>query len=145
MLTQKEADMLIDMLKKTVEEEISFPSGKGRVEFNVTGDRREDMFVINISRKGINATGATYQGRVRTSGVLLMRLDVNPTAVHPNPDGEKIEGTHLHIYTEKHDMGYAIPFDIESKDLYQLCFSFFERFTIVEPPTVMQQLTLREM
>jgi len=144
-LTQKEADMLIEMLKKTVEKEILFPNGKGRVEFDVLGDRREDIFAINISRKGINAAGATYQGRVRTSGAILMRLDVNPTAVHPNPDGEKITGTHLHVYTEEHDMALAIPFDIENKDLYQVCYSFFEQFHIIEPPDVIQQLTLAEV
>ena len=109
-LTQKEADMLIKMLKKTVEAEIAFPQEKGRVEFDVHGDRKEDIFVVNISRKGINATGASYQGRVRTSGVILMRLDVNPTAVHPNPDEEKITGTHLHVYTEEYDMAMAVPF-----------------------------------
>jgi hypothetical protein len=144
-LTQKEADMLIEMLKKTIEKEISFPSSKGRVEFDVLGDRREDIFAVNISRKGINAAGTSYQGRVRTSGTILMRLDVNPTAVHPNPDGEKIIGTHLHIYTEEHDMAYATAFDIENKDLYQLCHSFFERFHIVEPPNVTQQLELTEV
>jgi len=128
-------------LKRAVEKEIDLPSGKGRVEFDVSGDRREDVFAVNISRKGINATGASYQGRVRTSGTILMRLDVNPTSVHPNPDGEKITGTHLHVYAEGYDMAYAVPFDIENKDLYQICFLFFERFNIVEPPTVTQQLT----
>ena len=144
-LTQKEADMLIDMLKKTVEKEIEFPQTKGRVEFDVQGDRREDIFAINISRKGINATGASYHGRARTRGNDLMRLDVNPTGVHTNPDGEKITGTHLHVYTEEHDMSLAIPFDIENKDLYQLCYSFFERFNIVEPPYISHQLTLMEV
>jgi hypothetical protein len=141
-LTQKEADMLIDMLKKAVEKEISFPSSKGRVEFDVSGDRREDIFVVNISRKGIDDTGASYQGRVRSSGVILMRLDVNPTAVHTNPNNEKIHGTHLHIYTEEHDMGIAIPFDVGNKDLFQLCYSFFERFHIIEPPIITQQLSI---
>ena len=144
-LTQKEADMLIGMLKKAVEKEIEYPSGKGRIEFDVTGDRREDIFAVNISRKGINAGGATYQGRVRTSGVILMRLDVNPTAVHPNPDGEKIVGTHIHIYTEEHGDGWAIPFDVEDKDLYELCYAFFERFNIIEPPAVHYQLKLTEV
>jgi len=141
-LSQKEADMLISMLKKTVEKEISLPYAKGRIDFNVLGERREDVFAINISRKGINAAGASYQGRVQTSGIILMRLDVNPTAVHTNPDGEKIMGTHLHVYTEEHDMAFATSFDIESKDLFQLCYSFFERFNIIEPPSVTQQLTL---
>ena len=144
-LTQKEADMLIDMLKKTVISEISFPSSKGRVEFDVIGDRREDIFAINISRKGINAGGASYQGRVRTSGIILMRLDVNPTAVHTNPNGERITGNHLHIYTEEHDMSYATSFDINNEDLYNLCYSFFERFNIIEPPNISHQVTLTEV
>ena len=73
-----------------------------------------------------------------------MRLDVNPTTVHSNPDGEKITGTHIHIYTEEHDMGFAMPFDVENRDLYQLCYSFFEQFNIVEPPRVIQQLGVTE-
>jgi hypothetical protein len=137
--------MLIGMLKKAVEKEIEFPSGKGRVEFNVTGERREDIFAVNISRKGINAGGATYQGRVRTSGVILMRFDINPTAVHTNPDGERITGTHIHIYTEEYGEGWVIPFDVKNKDLYQLCYTFFERFNIIEPPTVRHQLALTEV
>jgi hypothetical protein len=143
--TQKEADMLIGMLKKTVEKEVSFPQRKGRVEFDVLGERRDDIFAINISRKGIDATGASYQSRIRTRGNILMRLDVNPTSAHTNPNGEKIIGTHLHIYTEEHDMALAIPFDVENKELYQLCYSFFERFNIIEPPNVTQQLALEEV
>ena len=85
---------------------------------------------------------ASYQGRVRTSCIILMRLDVNPTQPHINPDGQKIMGTHLHIYTENNDMTCAVPFDINNSDLYQLCFAFFERFNIVEPPDVYQQLTI---
>ena len=142
-LTQKEADMLINMLKKTVVKAISFPHSKGRVEFDVLGDRREDIFAVNISRKGINSTGASYHGRVRTgSGAPLMRLDVNPTSIHTNPNGEKITGTNLHIYSEEHEMGVAMPFDIKNKDLFELCYTFFERFNIIEPPSVVQQLTL---
>jgi len=141
-LTQKEADMLIDMLKKTVEKQIQFPHSKGRVEFDVLGDRREDVFVINISRKGINSKGASYQGRVRASGVILLRLDVNPTAIHTNPDGEKVSGTHLHIYTEGHDMTYAMPFDAGNNNLNELCYAFFDRFHVIEKPLITLQMSL---
>jgi len=143
-LTQKEADTLIDMLKRTVEKEISFPQRNGRVEFDVIGDRREEVFVVNLSRKGINAEGASYQGRVRHSGAILMRLDINPTATHTNPDGLKITGTHLHIYTEEYDMAMAIPFDIGNKNLYQSCYTFFEKFYIIEQPKITQRPTLSE-
>ncbi|MDR2971077.1 MAG: hypothetical protein LBU83_04025 [Bacteroidales bacterium] len=141
-LTQKEADMLIEMLKKTAEKEIAFPQERGRVEFDVFGDRREDIFVVNISRKGINADGASYQGRLRHREGILMRLDVNPTGVHRNPDEEVIRGTHLHIYTEEYGMAVAIPFDTENKDLVGLCYAFFKHFHIIEPPAVTFQLKL---
>jgi hypothetical protein len=144
-LTQREADMLIEMLKKTVEKEVALPSGKGRVEFDVIGERKEDRFAVNIERKGIDDKGASYQGRARFNGVILIRLDVNPTNTHVNPDGEKITGTHIHVYTEEHDMRMAMPFDVANKDLYQLCYTFFERFHIIEPPEITQQLSFSEV
>ena len=32
----------------------------------------------------------------------LVRIDVNPNINHNNPDGEKIVGSHIHIYTNEH-------------------------------------------
>ena len=144
LLTQAEADRLIDMLKRAVKTEIYFPSQKGKVTFNVVGDSRSDEFVINIDRKGKAAEKCTYQGRVYYNNQVLMRLDIDPNGMHTNPppSNEIIRGNHLHIYSEKYDMTYAIPFDIENKDLYSLCYTFFEKFHIVEPPTVYYQETL---
>jgi hypothetical protein len=123
------------MIKKAVEQqEIEFPSAKGRVEFEVIGNKQDEKFVVNISRKNINSQGASYQGRVSRSGEILMRLDVNPSGKHRNPDGEMIDGTHLHVYTEEHGMTMAVPFDVNNKDLFELCIVFFERFNIIEPP-----------
>lgn len=127
LLTQKEADKLIEMLKKTVEQQISFPSEKGNVSFDVVGERREDIFIVNIDRKGKLAEKCTYQGRVRQSNQVLLRLDIDPNGKHtnPEPDGRTIKGNHVHIYTEEYDMRMAMPFDIESKDLYEVCYVFF--------------------
>ena len=145
-LTQAEADMLIDMLKKVVKKHtLKFPSAKGKLSFDVIGERRTDKFVVNIDRKGLNAQGCTYQGRIKSNNFILLRLDINPTAVHPNPSsGEKIHGSHLHIYTEDHEMREAIPFDTEGKDLYELCFTFFKRFNIVEPPSLTYQYSFEQ-
>ena len=132
-LTQEEANMLIEMLKKTVEEHSSqeFPKSSGKLSFDVIGERRTDEFVINIDRKGINAKGCTYQGRIKSNNTILMRLDVNPTSIHENPSTrEKIKGSHLHIYSEKYDMQEAIPFDMENKDLYDLCYSFLRNLML---------------
>ncbi len=143
-LTQAEADKLIQMLKKTVEEQILFPIEKGGVSFHVIGERRGDEFIINIDRKGKMAEKCTYQGRVQQSNQVLMRLDIDPNGRHtnPEPDGRLIIGNHLHIYCEEHDMKFAIPFDPEDKGLYELCYTFFEKFHIIEPPEVFYQETI---
>lgn len=77
--------------------------------------------------------------------LMLLEIDVNPSAIHINPDGEKISGSHLHVYTEEYDTAFAMPFDINNKDLYQLCYSFFKRFNIIEPPNVTHQLAMEEV
>lgn len=139
-LTQVEANMLIDMLKRTVKNAtLQFPPVKGKLIFDVIGERRTDVFTINIDRKGINAQGGTYQGRIKSNNVILLRLDVNPTAVHLNPNGERIYGTHLHIYSEEYELKEAIPFDVENQDLYEVCYTFFKRFNIIEPPEMIYQ------
>lgn len=140
-LNQEEATLLIDMAKETVEKAtLEFPASKGGIVFDVVGKRRADVFLVNIDRKGINAKGCSYQGRIKSNNVILMRLDVNPTAVHVNPsNGEKIYGTHLHVYTETYELSEAVPFNIEDKNLYETCFIFFKRFNIIEPPALTYQ------
>lgn len=39
-------------------------------------------------------------------------------------------------------MKFAIPFDPEDKGLYELCYTFFEKFHIIEPPEVFYQETI---
>jgi hypothetical protein len=143
-LTQAEAELLIAMLKKTAEKyQLKFPTGRGGIQFDVVGERRNDEFVVNIDRKGINAQGCTYQGRIKSNNVILLRLDVNPSAVHINPsNGEKIVGSHLHVYSEEYEMSEAIPFDVQDNDLLDLCYTFFEKFNIVEAPSITHQISM---
>lgn len=135
------------MLKNYVQtHSFEFPKASGKLEFEVLGERRTDEFVVNIDRKGINARGCTYQGRIKSNNIILIRLDVNPTSKHVNPStGEKISGTHLHIYTEEYETREAIPFDVEDKDLYNTCYTFFEKFNIIETPILVQQLELCDL
>ena len=141
-LTQAEANRLIKMLKKTVEDHIVFPNKKGGTSFAVTGDHENDKFIINIDRKGKNAEKCTYQGRVSQSNQILMRLDIDPNGRHTNPDGELICGNHLHVYHELYDMKFAVTFDIDDKDLFQTCYTFFEKFHIIQQPTVFYEVIM---
>lgn len=133
-LTTSEARTLIDMLKHEVlKQHRKFPEDKTRLEFDVVGTYSRDEFTVTIARKGFDLDGCTYQGRTKSENTVLMRLDVNPTSVHINPiNGEKITGTHLHIYTEEYGDKYAIPFDVNNQNLCEICFTFFEKFNIID-------------
>ena len=137
-LTNVEARILIEMMKRKVEEQtFTFPEEKGSIVFDVIGDRRSDEFIINFHRGGKKFEKMTYQGRLKTKDIVLMRLDINPTGMHKNPDSdEEIIGSHIHIYDEKHGDKFAFPFDVNDKNLYELCFTFFEKFNIVDPPQI---------
>ncbi|MCL1826793.1 MAG: hypothetical protein FWG20_02015, partial [Candidatus Cloacimonetes bacterium] len=84
-LSQEEAIMLINMLKKSVIETISFPA-KGKKEiFNVIGDCKDDLFEISIHRGSKRADKCSYQGRHPGFKANLMRLDVDENSRHINP------------------------------------------------------------
>lgn len=138
-LTTQEARQLIEELKRTVEKVLEMPHSKGGISFDVTAIKDSIEFVITIDRKGISGDKCSYQGRIKSNNLILLRLDVNPTGIHYNPDGSKIIGTHVHIYNELDDMKRAFPFDIKKKSLYDLCFTFFQEFHIIEVPRISEQ------
>lgn len=134
-LTNKEAKELIEMLKKYVDNDsiIQLPNIGRKIEFEVVGKENKNSFIININRMKIDKYKYTFQGRTALENNLLMRLDVGgDTLVHMNPNGTKIKGTHLHIYNENDEMGYAIPFDVNKTDLVETCLKFFEEFHILK-------------
>lgn len=53
-LTQDEADKLLNMLKKSLVDSINFPSTGKSIEFNVNGDSKKDVFTIKICRGKID-------------------------------------------------------------------------------------------
>ena len=131
-LTTEEAIKLIDMLKKKVSNTIlNFPKSGEKIEFDVSAVKDATRFIINISRGNVNNKKCTYQGRTYINSTPLLRLDVT-NSFHINPDGTKIQGTHLHIYDEEDEMRKAIPFNIESPDLYEYCLAFFKEFNLLE-------------
>ena len=131
-LTTAEATKLIDLLKNRVTEAtLLFPSIGKKLEFDVYATKNNSKFIINISRGSIDKKKCTYQGRTYLNNIPLLRLDIT-NSIHINPDGKKIIGNHLHIYNEKHDMQYAIKFDIKRNDLYEYCLEFFKEFNILE-------------
>ncbi len=142
-ISQDEANKLLNMLKYTLVSEINFPSKGSSIEFNVVGDKKQDIFAINIFRGKINRLKYNIGARIIKNGILLMELHINPSNVHINPDGEKITGSHWHIYSEEYGRLWAYPAeDLDSERFVDNTISFLEKFNVIKQPTINFQLEL---
>jgi hypothetical protein len=107
-LTQNEADKLMAMEKRAVDEkEWFFPAPGDRVAIPLTSLDKRESFMLDVTRARIKLTKATFQNRAR-SAIILIRLDIDGPS-HRNPDGEEIPCPHLHIYREGYGDKWAIP------------------------------------
>ena len=98
-ITQAEADALIEMEKRFVEEEDwTFPDAGERIALALTSLDKRENFILDVTRAQIKLTKATYQNRARQA-IILMRLDLDGPP-HRNPDGSEIPCPHLHTYPE---------------------------------------------
>jgi hypothetical protein len=140
-LTDDEAKKLIEMLKQSSKAAIAFPSSGKKKEFEVVGDSKRDVFIVNIFRGSIEVRKCNIGGRTKT-GIMLLELHLTPTGVHSNPDGEKIIGPHLHIYTQEYGRAFAVPFDPEDKDIVENCIVFMDKFHIIKKPEILHQAPL---
>lgn len=74
---------------------------------------------------------------------MLLELHINPGKPHINPNGEKIVGSHWHIYTEEFGRKQAfLADDLHSDHFVENTILFMEKFNIVEKPTINYQLEL---
>lgn len=110
MLSQADADALLEMPKRY--------EGPGMVALPPGADVRSEMvgiphpeerFVLDLWRGRRNAAKIKIQTRGRHV-FILARLDLHG-APHTNPDGQVIEGSHLHLYREGYGDKWAAPLD----------------------------------
>lgn len=142
-ISQEEADRLLNMLKHSLVSEITFPSKGESTEFNVLGNEKQDVFAINIFRGKINRLKYNIGARIIKNGILLLELHINPSNIHTNPDGERIVGSHWHIYSEEFGRLWAFPTeDISSEQFVKNTIAFFNKFNILEQPIIHFQLEL---
>lgn len=142
-LTQEEADKLLNMLKTALIEEINFPSKGASFEFDIQGDSKKDIFTAKIYRGKINRFKYELGARIKKDGIMLLELHINPGNIHTNPDGQKLIGSHWHIYSEKYGRAYAFPAEnIQSDDFVKNTKLFLENFHLVEIPHINFQMEL---
>lgn len=142
-ITQEEAERLLNMMKKTLSENIDFPEKGEQIEFELSGDTKKDIFITKIYRGRINRKKYEIGARVKNNNILLLELHISPGKVHPNPDGTKIIGSHWHIYTEEFERRFAYPAEnLESDKFVENTILFLDKFNVIEKPTINYQLEL---
>lgn len=105
MLTQAEADALIAMRKSFVEGgAIALPPGIDSTH-ELVGEDEQERFLLDLWRGTFRLSKFRFQERARKV-IVLIRLDVDGSP-HTNPDGTRIDGTHLHIYREGYEDKWA--------------------------------------
>lgn len=71
---------------------------------------------------------------------MLLELHINATSVHRNPDGEKICGSHWHVYREGFGRDYAFSADDIRDDAFvENTIAFLTRFNVIEQPNILYQ------
>ena len=131
------------MLKKSLTDKLIFLGECATASFEVVGDMPQDLFVINIYRGAIQSKKVNIGARIKKNNIMLLELHLSPTNVHCNPDGEKIKGSHWHIYSEEHGGLKAYPAsDITSDDFVNNTITFLNRFNVIEKPTIQDQLKM---
>lgn len=142
-LKQADAERLLSMIKKTLSEEVNFPKLGAKEKFNVQGETKHDIFEIYLSRDKINRRKCEFCARIDLNDCPLIELHISPSNVHINPDGEKIIGSHWHIYSEEYGRLYAFSAsEIEDGMFVESTLEFLRRFNVVEKPRILFQIEL---
>lgn len=140
MLTQKEVDMLLSLIKVLAENKpITFPNPGEIIHLEAFSTSSSDKFLIDVNRKGqIKISKCTYQTRYKRSTILL-RVDIDGPE-HTNPDGEVVPCPHIHIYREGYEDRWAYPLEQHIKtdpfDLVEVLISFLRYNNINDIPDI---------
>lgn len=105
MLEQHEADTLMAMNKYFIDRNTILLSPGIDATRELVGEDKQEKFLFDMWRGTIRFSKYRYQTRGRKI-IVLVRLDIDG-APHTNPDGNRIEGTHLHIYREGYEDRWA--------------------------------------
>ena len=149
MITQEEADELLQMLKSCVSTFLNLPSIGNREQFELTAiNNKSKRFMVSVNRANKFVEKISFTALYKEKNIRLLRLDINPTQKHTNPiqlGGEELIGTHLHIYKEGFHDKYAIPFDVTNPQLEKIFFSFLEQFNVIKIPPIRVQISDKEV
>lgn len=139
MLNQTEIDALLEMAKHAADENrYTFPSAGEKLMIPLTSSDRRETFYLHIYRGRISSMKVTYLNRARTI-IPLVRVDIGGPP-HANPDGEILEGPHIHVYTEAYGDKWAYPLSAyefrDHHDKFQVLEDFMRFCRIITKPVI---------
>lgn len=100
-----DVETILHEAKQFLDSHADFPALHNTIKLNGLGQRTRYEYIVDVNRKYCSLNRITYHQRVFTN-VTLLRLDID-TKPHRNPDGQKISGTHLHVYREGYGDSWA--------------------------------------
>lgn len=142
-IKQDDAEKLLGALKKSLSTHINFPEKGTSETFQVKSIEGNDIFKINIYRGNVNRFKYNIGALISKDSIPLLELHIGPGNRHINPDGEIIEGSHWHIYSEQYGTSQAFPAeDMNSERFVENTISFLDRFNVIEKPEIYYQSEL---
>jgi hypothetical protein len=142
-LSQSDADALIILDKKAADNARWYlPSGGVFTDIPLVSVDEREKFRLGIRRAYIELTKFTFTNLVREN-IMLVRLDLSGSG-HENPDGEKLQCPHVHIYREGYGDKWARvpPADILNNlgNVYDTLDSFMRFCHVVRFPIIEREL-----
>lgn len=139
-LSTEEAKELLELIKESATRYLYFPDPGQKIVFNAKAIHTKDEFAIQIFRGRIKQGKYSFQTIVKRNNAPLLALDVDDASVHLNPDGQKILGSHWHIYTEEYNRAFAFPAEnIDSANFVENSLLYFKKINLIHPPQVREQ------
>ena len=143
--SQQEADALRDIQKEFLQAEPIILTDHFNVNRELISIDRQESFVLTLRQGRIDLKKITYNTR-HICGIVLVRLDITQ-GQHTNPDGTKIIGPHIHVYTEGYGDCVAIKlpdsdYGFTDTNDYIKCLGDFFDFCHIEPVPIKRQKSL---
>ncbi|WP_159543460.1 DUF6978 family protein [Streptococcus halichoeri] len=89
----------------------------GRIDLDeVVIDGDDVRYVLHIFRGQRNPNRFSIHLRFKEFHDNIVRVDINPSNKHLNPDGNVVSGNHIHIYSNKYAQRDKIAIPLEESD-----------------------------
>ena len=100
-------------------------------------DDDDIQYILHIYRGRMNPERYSIHIRFKNSHNHLVRVDINPSNRHVNPDDSIVEGNHIHIYSNHYDKKDRVAIPLEDSDFPNLThivdvFSEFIKYTHIK-------------